>query len=184
MCDHSPLAAEDCQPHKSLRLTVKAFIKSKEKKSEKSRITVTAQKSAAPADTKANQETNNLPAESNGHEKVQSEDVAANGNTDKSEERPDSRRDDKEEAAPQGQTKSEVKIVAEESKPVGCRLLLASTSTNTPRTKNRAVKVIPRVYEKISLPRTPREFLRQLLNQAIRRTSKDSSVEGGTIAGT
>ncbi|KAJ9639431.1 hypothetical protein H2199_006464 [Coniosporium tulheliwenetii] len=32
VCAHTPLAAEDCKPNKALRLTVKAFLKSEEKK--------------------------------------------------------------------------------------------------------------------------------------------------------
>jgi hypothetical protein len=35
VCAHSPISADDCKPNKSLRLTVKAFIKSEEKKREK-----------------------------------------------------------------------------------------------------------------------------------------------------
>lgn len=58
MCDHSPLAAEDCQPHKSLRLTVKAFIKSKEKKNEKNRSTSNVEKTGTPSGTKATDEGN------------------------------------------------------------------------------------------------------------------------------
>ncbi|KAF2763331.1 hypothetical protein EJ05DRAFT_34291 [Pseudovirgaria hyperparasitica] len=39
VCDHSPLSAEDCKPNKSLRLTVKAFLKAEEKKRDKDRGT-------------------------------------------------------------------------------------------------------------------------------------------------
>lgn len=35
ICGHSPLSAADCKPNKSLRMTVKAFIKSEEKKRSK-----------------------------------------------------------------------------------------------------------------------------------------------------
>ena len=35
MCSHSPLSAEDCKPNKNLRMTVKAFLKSEEKKRSK-----------------------------------------------------------------------------------------------------------------------------------------------------
>ena len=35
VCAHSPISADDCKPNKNLRLTVKAFIKSEEKKREK-----------------------------------------------------------------------------------------------------------------------------------------------------
>lgn len=35
VCSHSPLVAADCKPNKSLRLTIKAFLKSEEKKREK-----------------------------------------------------------------------------------------------------------------------------------------------------
>jgi len=34
---HSPLSADDCKPNKSLRLTVKAFLKNEEKKRDKIR---------------------------------------------------------------------------------------------------------------------------------------------------
>jgi len=34
---HSPLSADDCKPNKSLRLTVKAFLKNEEKKRDKMR---------------------------------------------------------------------------------------------------------------------------------------------------
>ena len=37
MCEHSPLSADDCKPNKALRLTVKAFLKSEEKKRDKGR---------------------------------------------------------------------------------------------------------------------------------------------------
>lgn len=37
VCEHSPLSADDCKPNKALRLTVKAFLKSEEKKRDKSR---------------------------------------------------------------------------------------------------------------------------------------------------
>jgi hypothetical protein len=35
VCAHSPISANDCKPNRSLRLTVKAFIKSEEKKRDK-----------------------------------------------------------------------------------------------------------------------------------------------------
>ena len=37
MCEHSPLSADDCKPNKALRLTIKAFLKSEEKKRDKGR---------------------------------------------------------------------------------------------------------------------------------------------------
>ncbi|OCK76501.1 hypothetical protein K432DRAFT_306203, partial [Lepidopterella palustris CBS 459.81] len=37
VCAHSPLSADDCKPNKALRLTVKAFLKSEEKKRDKER---------------------------------------------------------------------------------------------------------------------------------------------------
>ncbi|KAK8194618.1 hypothetical protein IWZ00DRAFT_542453 [Phyllosticta capitalensis] len=37
VCSHSPLSAEDCKPKKNLRLTVKAYLKSEEKKRDKER---------------------------------------------------------------------------------------------------------------------------------------------------
>jgi len=37
VCMHSPLSADDCKPNKSLRLTVKAFLKNEEKKRDKIR---------------------------------------------------------------------------------------------------------------------------------------------------
>lgn len=37
VCDHSPLSPDDCRPNKSLRLTVKAFLKNEEKKRDKGR---------------------------------------------------------------------------------------------------------------------------------------------------
>jgi len=37
VCMHSPLSADDCKPNKSLRLTVKAFLKNEEKKRDKMR---------------------------------------------------------------------------------------------------------------------------------------------------
>lgn len=35
VCDHEPLSAEDCKPHKTSRLTVRAYLKAEEKKREK-----------------------------------------------------------------------------------------------------------------------------------------------------
>ncbi|KAK8223417.1 hypothetical protein BKA81DRAFT_221888 [Phyllosticta paracitricarpa] len=37
VCSHSPLSADDCKPKKNLRLTVKAYLKSEEKKRDKER---------------------------------------------------------------------------------------------------------------------------------------------------
>lgn len=37
ICEHSPLSAEDCTPHKSLRTTVRVFLRTEEKKREASR---------------------------------------------------------------------------------------------------------------------------------------------------
>ena len=44
MCEHSPLSADDCKPNKALRLTVKAFLKSEEKKRDKGRSGANASK--------------------------------------------------------------------------------------------------------------------------------------------
>ena len=32
VCEHTPVAAEDCKPHKSLRTTIKVFLRTEEKK--------------------------------------------------------------------------------------------------------------------------------------------------------
>jgi len=37
VCEHSPLSAEDCKPHKSLRTTIKVFLRTEEKKRETNR---------------------------------------------------------------------------------------------------------------------------------------------------
>lgn len=37
VCEHSPLSAEDCNPNKSLRTTIKVFLRTAEKKREASR---------------------------------------------------------------------------------------------------------------------------------------------------
>jgi hypothetical protein len=37
VCEHSPLSADDCTPHKSLRTTIKVFLRTEEKKRESSR---------------------------------------------------------------------------------------------------------------------------------------------------
>jgi len=37
ICEHSPLSGEDCTPHKSLRTTVRVFLRTEEKKREASR---------------------------------------------------------------------------------------------------------------------------------------------------
>ncbi|KZF21623.1 hypothetical protein L228DRAFT_156564 [Xylona heveae TC161] len=34
VCEHSPVAADDCKPHKALRTTIKVFLKTEEKKRE------------------------------------------------------------------------------------------------------------------------------------------------------
>ena len=44
MCEHSPLSADDCKPNKALRLTVKAFLKSEEKKRDKGRTELSSSK--------------------------------------------------------------------------------------------------------------------------------------------
>ena len=46
MCEHSPLSADDCKPNKALRLTVKAFLKSEEKKRDKGKNGINASKDA------------------------------------------------------------------------------------------------------------------------------------------
>jgi hypothetical protein len=38
LCRHKPISAEDCKPHKNLRLTISAYLKSEERKREKERI--------------------------------------------------------------------------------------------------------------------------------------------------
>ena len=48
VCAHSPISATDCKPNKSLRLTVKAFLKSEEKKRDKERATSTVSAPATP----------------------------------------------------------------------------------------------------------------------------------------
>lgn len=40
ICQHTPISAEDCSPSKSLRLTVRAFLKSEEKKREREKAAV------------------------------------------------------------------------------------------------------------------------------------------------
>lgn len=37
VCEHSPLSADDCKPHKSLRTTIKVFLRTEEKKRESNR---------------------------------------------------------------------------------------------------------------------------------------------------
>jgi len=37
VCEHSPLSADDCKPHKALRTTIKVFLRTEEKKRESSR---------------------------------------------------------------------------------------------------------------------------------------------------
>ncbi|KAK0630603.1 hypothetical protein B0T17DRAFT_460539, partial [Bombardia bombarda] len=34
VCEHSPLSADDCKPHKSLRTTIRVFLRTEEKKRE------------------------------------------------------------------------------------------------------------------------------------------------------
>lgn len=48
VCSHSPLSAEDCKPKKNLRLTVKAYLKSEEKKRDKERSVSVAAKPDTP----------------------------------------------------------------------------------------------------------------------------------------
>lgn len=38
VCEHSPISATDCKPHKSLRTTVKVFLRTEEKKREAARL--------------------------------------------------------------------------------------------------------------------------------------------------
>ncbi|RDW59645.1 hypothetical protein BP6252_12732 [Coleophoma cylindrospora] len=38
VCEHTPVAAEDCKPHKSLRTTIKVFLRTEEKKREALRV--------------------------------------------------------------------------------------------------------------------------------------------------
>jgi hypothetical protein len=38
VCEHSPVASEDCKPHKSLRTTIKVFLRTEEKKREALRL--------------------------------------------------------------------------------------------------------------------------------------------------
>jgi hypothetical protein len=37
VCEHSPLSADDCKPHKALRTTIKVFLRTEEKKRESNR---------------------------------------------------------------------------------------------------------------------------------------------------
>ncbi|GME34906.1 hypothetical protein GTA08_BOTSDO00643 [Neofusicoccum parvum] len=48
VCSHSPLSADDCKPKKNLRLTVKAYLKSEEKKRDKERAVGIAGKPETP----------------------------------------------------------------------------------------------------------------------------------------
>ncbi|KKY23274.1 putative pre-mrna-splicing factor 38b [Diplodia seriata] len=48
VCSHSPLSADDCKPKKNLRLTVKAYLKSEEKKRDKERSVSIAAKPDTP----------------------------------------------------------------------------------------------------------------------------------------
>jgi hypothetical protein len=59
VCMHSPLSADDCKPNKSLRLTVKAFLKNEEKKRDK--IRADAALVIAVAEPKEATESANLP---------------------------------------------------------------------------------------------------------------------------
>jgi len=59
VCMHSPLSADDCKPNKSLRLTVKAFLKNEEKKRDKIRADAAIVKPVAVTD-EANEEVNRL----------------------------------------------------------------------------------------------------------------------------
>jgi hypothetical protein len=47
VCEHTPVAAEDCKPNKSLRTTIKVFLRTEEKKREALRLKET--KNSAPA---------------------------------------------------------------------------------------------------------------------------------------
>ena len=38
VCEHSPIAAEDCKPNKTLRTTIKVFLRTEEKKREALRV--------------------------------------------------------------------------------------------------------------------------------------------------
>jgi len=38
VCDHNPVSAEDCKPNKSLRTTIKVFLRTEEKKREAIRL--------------------------------------------------------------------------------------------------------------------------------------------------
>lgn len=38
VCEHSPVSAEDCKPHKALRTTIKVFLRTEEKKREALRL--------------------------------------------------------------------------------------------------------------------------------------------------
>jgi hypothetical protein len=42
VCEHSPLSADDCKPHKALRTTIKVFLRTEEKKRESNRPKDTA----------------------------------------------------------------------------------------------------------------------------------------------
>lgn len=60
VCEHSPLSAEDCKPHKALRTTIRVFIRTEEKKREASRPKIS--KDSAPATPVEQTHTANLPS--------------------------------------------------------------------------------------------------------------------------
>ena len=53
VCEHSPVASEDCKPHKSLRTTIKVFLRTEEKKREALRL---KEAKETPPDTPADSE--------------------------------------------------------------------------------------------------------------------------------
>lgn len=42
VCQHTPISADDCKPNKTLRLTIRAFLKSEERKREKEKALAAA----------------------------------------------------------------------------------------------------------------------------------------------
>lgn len=53
MCSHNPVNAEDCKPNKSLRQTIKVFLKTKEKEKNKGAAPVKPSAPATPAPVEA-----------------------------------------------------------------------------------------------------------------------------------
>jgi len=79
VCEHTPVAAEDCKPNKSLRTTIKVFLRTEEKKREALRVKEAKEATPvtpsdveptptdvlAPADAEPKEPTQETPAEVN-----------------------------------------------------------------------------------------------------------------------